>query len=313
MPNHICLGCGKQVKQEHSVKCGTCQLWCHKACTGLSDETYKFLIQMSKDDGIDWTCRPCKHFARGLMANIKKIQDRLDLVEERQNNDHEAILDMQKKVVDIEQKMTDNNYSGNDNKVVMNEMRERELRKKNIIIHGVDEPPSQISPPKKREYDLKKVNEILHELGLSSDAHPIRFAKRLGMRKDTARPILIGFEISQSAEIVLSRSSLLRESSGMSNIRLVKDLTPTQRQEEKDLIEQANSRNADPTEENVTKNLEWRVVGRPGEKRLLRLPVKDPQQPATSGANAIPLGSANRKRTATASPEMANHSRKTRT
>lgn len=61
-----CLGCNKNcTRAQHSVRCTLCELWCHKACAGLSDEAFKGLDIQQKETGVAfWACRSCLGYAK---------------------------------------------------------------------------------------------------------------------------------------------------------------------------------------------------------------------------------------------------------
>jgi hypothetical protein len=64
---------------------------------------------------------------------------------------------------------------------------------------------------------------------------------------------------------------------------IIPDLTQEQRKDEADMVNEAEMRNRDLSEEDRAKNLEWMVVGGRGERRM----IKGAQRTATRGGRPL--------------------------
>jgi hypothetical protein len=102
----------------------------------------------------------------------------------------------------------------------------------------------------------------------------VRFAKRLGASDESSsspRPLLVGFKAVTDCTAMLDKSPALSElDESWSVINIVRDLTKGQRKEEKDLRDEATKNNSELSEEDSL-NWIWKVVGRRGERKLVRV------------------------------------------
>jgi len=80
-----CLGCGKPVKKSgYSIACTICGLWCHKECTGLTDEVFKFIQAQFKANGVTyWGCRACTSFAKQFHSKLGEMNKRMNEIDSR--------------------------------------------------------------------------------------------------------------------------------------------------------------------------------------------------------------------------------------
>ena len=150
------------------------------------------------------------------------------------------------------------------------EIRERETRKKNIILYRVEEAGQRATNLEERkEWDTRSCENIFMALKLSIDRRNIKFARRIGEQSEEPRPLLIGLTREYMKEDILESASDLRNTL-FSTVGIVPDLTQEQRKDETEMTQEAKRRNRELTEEDKAKNLEWAVVGRKGEKRLVK-------------------------------------------
>ena len=161
---------------------------------------------------------------------------------------------------------------------VLEEMRERESRKNNLIIHNLEEPGAEFVDSKERmEKDIEKVQCLIDQIEVQINISDVcRFAKRLGPREEssgTPRPLLIGFKTVDHCNSILEKSpDLAKMDEPLSNINIIRDLTKTQRKEEKNLRVEADKKNAELSEEDQG-NWKWVVVGRRGERKIVKIEV----------------------------------------
>ena len=176
---------------------------------------------------------------------VDKVAERQDRVEEKLENERERIR--------IE-------------RVV--EMRERELRKKNVLIHRMEETVAETTE-ERREWDIASCVNMFKELGLSMGREAIKFCRRVGERSEEPRPLIVGFYREFMKEDLLDKARDLRDTA-FAEVGILPDLTQEQRRDEADLAKEAEKRNVNLNAEDRSKNLMWMVVGRKGEKRLLK-------------------------------------------
>jgi len=158
----------------------------------------------------------------------------------------------------------------------MDEMEDRETRRLNLVFHGVGECPADAAGGAERiEWDRASCQNIFRELCLSTTAGDIKFCRRLGEKREAARPLLVGFFTDGERGNVL-RSAPRLASSKFSEVQVVPDLTKKQRDREAGLREEMQRRNEVLSEEDAAKNLQWAVVGGRGERRLIKTTARQP-------------------------------------
>ena len=155
-------------------------------------------------------------------------------------------------------------------KMMEEELRERESRRLNLVIHGVPEPETGATNPRDRmEMDKGEIERIFGGMRVRTRKQQIRFCRRVGERAQEPRPIVIGLYSEEERRHILERSRELRNTM-YESVTIVLDLTKSQRRGEKRLREEADRRNQDLSSEDIEKNLKWIVVGSRGEKRLIK-------------------------------------------
>jgi hypothetical protein len=97
----------------------------------------------------------------------------------------------------------------------------------------------------------------------------IHFSRRIGEKGREPRPIVVGLENEEEKRHILARARDLRETA-YQDISIVPDLTRKQRRREAKMKEEAEEKNKDLTAEDIRRNVKWIVVGRRGEKRLIK-------------------------------------------
>ena len=150
-----CVGCKKKfTKSDYCVICGMCNYWYHKACAGMSDEVYKCVEAYCKDNSLTfWNCMPCSTYAKGITARMRELEGRLEAVEKHQDEQDEELnlvnkrVDSTNKEVRRQEKKIDEAQAGTS---VITELRERRIRRKNIILYGIPEASEDASTDEKK-------------------------------------------------------------------------------------------------------------------------------------------------------------------
>ena len=289
-PDKNCLACGQSFikatgKKEAAVKCMICCLWCHKSCAGVSDEYLKILEEQLKATGVAyWACRSCAAYNRIVNSRFQEIEKRMDHQEGKTQENTEAIRknedrteEVNKKVEKLAEEMEKMKQNSTEN--WMEEMRERELRRENIIVYGVEEAGDSEKDGRTRaEADLKKLDMIFMATRANiptKDA--VSFSRRVGEKGEEPRPLVVGFHEEQARKRVLRGARNLKNSP-FSHVTIAPDLTKLQRKAEDDLKEEATKRNRQLTTEEKSKNLQWLVVGQRGTRRLIKGVSRFPTQ-----------------------------------
>ena len=92
-------------------------------------------------------------------------------------------------------------------RILEEELRERESRRLNLVMHGVPEPHQNILEPRDRmEADREECENIFHGMGARIRRQQIRFCRRVGERGQNPRPMVIGLYSEENKRHILERS-----------------------------------------------------------------------------------------------------------
>jgi hypothetical protein len=197
------------------------------------------------------------------------MERRLETVEDKSEKNAEDIASVGKKLEKIEEKLK--NRSSQDVDAVYEEFREREAKRLNVIMHGVLECDERENNGEKRiEWDMKGIEDIFKVLELNLTREDVKFCRRVGEKSQAPRAMIVGFHTEYARSILLRYTKHLAETE-YEDVSIMPDLTKRQRQEEASMNEEANRRNEEElTEDDMAKNLIWKVIGQRGEKRLVK-------------------------------------------
>lgn len=116
-------------------------------------------------------------------------------------------------------------------------------RENNILLMGVERPDSTLNPNDKAAADNSRIQSIFSNIGL--DPRMIKSWYRFNKKNDSIHEPIIKVELyyKQDVATVLKASRRLKDSSSTSKVYINLDLTPAQRQAEKELITIRNDLN----------------------------------------------------------------------
>ena len=172
----------------------------------------------------------------------------------------------------IESKIEEVAASGSSAKVVWDELKERERRETNLIVHNVCE--SNSSDKKECEgRDLGGLQKLFNLIDVNLDvSDSVKFTRREGERKsdNSSRPLKVVLRRKEDRDLVLSNAHKLSKCSDEQwrQVSVVSDLTRLQRKDEADLRRQAASKNLERSREEVERGEAWKVIGKRGCKRI---------------------------------------------
>jgi DNA repair ATPase RecN len=178
-----CLACGKQcTSQQFSVQCTLCSLWCHKDCGGISEAYFKALdLQMREMGTAFWACRSCMSFAtkvnnqfRDMDRRIGEVSTKTEAVTKRVEEHTAEIGEVRGDVRKMEEKLEEMEKRLEDRMCA--EIREREIRRLNLVLHRVDEPNQRIRDGRERmEADKKTCVKIFKAMKATVTCESIKF------------------------------------------------------------------------------------------------------------------------------------------
>jgi hypothetical protein len=151
------------------------------------------------------------------------------------------------------------------------EMRERETRRRNVIMHRVAEAGPQVKTIEERKaWDLKSCNNIFRALDMDFNGDSaVKFCRRVGEKGEGPRPLIVGLKREWQKEDLMEAAKNLRDTP-FADVVIIPDLTKEQRREEAEMISEVEKRNSELSQEDKAKNLEWMVVGARGERRMIK-------------------------------------------
>jgi len=280
-----CLGCGQKFKQKDcSLQCTVCGLWAHKTCSGVTNDFFKCLSEQFKATGrAYWACRSCHAYAEGMSHRLKqlekKTEDAIKMGEANAKEIENLKDDLHRREAATEKRI----QTGEE--AVLDEINDRERRRKNIVLYGVKE-SEQADGRMRMEDDKREINNIFTVMDVNLSAEDdVEFCRRVGPRGETPRPLVCGFYTEWSKNTMLKFSKRL-EGTARSDVSVAPDLTKQQRKAEAELEQEAGKRNEELTNDDKAKNLEWQVVGKKGQRRLVKA-VKRGDQPRGRGMRGM--------------------------
>lgn len=279
-PKFPCLRCKKNVGKVEAISCNSCKGWVHRECEDMADNVFALLAQ--RVPGIVWHCASCLASTaridptlRQLDKKITEVDERVARVEEREKGT-ESRLTRVEESVQLSKTALD---SAKDDitKVLLEEMREREEKKLNIVIHSVGEVTGGDAEGERR-WNKESFNNVMHAMKVNLNFRNVAtFSRRLGARReDRPRPLLVGLKREADKDMILANAKHLN-ATHFRNISVVPDLTRKQREADDNTRREADRKNKEElTAEDKAKNMQWVAVGRKGARRV----VKKEQRPS---------------------------------
>jgi hypothetical protein len=239
-----CGTCGGEVGgADDGLCCEECQKWFHCGCLGMNQVEYK----MWSGSDHPWFCITCREVIKQKTRKVDKMEEILGAIlekvtklEERAESEEQRINE---KVVQVCNEIIEKTCNEK-----IEEKFEQEKRRKNLIIFNVKEQDQELSPKDKEIKDMEFCEKLFGEEDkLNVEGIGIRKVIRIGKRNtenNRPRPIIVKLEEDHQPWIILKNSRNLRahRDENVRSIRIAKDLTMMQREEEKKLYEELKER-----------------------------------------------------------------------
>ncbi len=217
-----------------ALRCEFCTVWVCLHCTEVPESMYDLMMDKEVPNVI-WTCDSCIH----ALPTIKKLGKTLQGVKDEQISCKKDISKLNEKVDKLE--------SSIDVKVqdAINDYRNREARKCNIIIHNVPESNKE-NPKDRMKDDTVQVMDMI-EGAMELETANINSAIRLGKKDSEGRVRLLKVTVDsvKSKREILINAKKLRGIGKWKNIFVTPDLAPKERQQNKELREELKKRRED--------------------------------------------------------------------
>jgi len=287
----ICLKTAKKCESNKhgSIQCNVCDHWFHPPCAKVEQTTLKLIAEWVEATGsCPWQCNICKSALSKVASDVKKntvkivqLEDRAESLEGKVDLLQTSNDLLKKRLDDLEGKVETEDKKNHENsgEKVLQEVTERASRERNAVIHRCPElKGSEVTPDQLRERDLSGIQDLFNQIGLKDMiAKDVLIGwSRLGRKGgELDRPLILIFRVKADRDILLDRAPRLsrHEREFYRNVQIVPDLTPQQRQMEQRMFRQAEKNNLERTEEQISKNLVHKVLGKRGERvsRLVEL------------------------------------------
>ena len=225
-----CIYCGKNAAKG-AVQCTICSLWCHMTCTGLSKEAIKGLEVQAKEVGLAyWACRSCMSFNNKWNNQMRVVCKRQDETEARVENNSDKIEEVRKITEELrhelrEQVKKTEGLQERMETALDSELREREARRLNLVIHGLQEPEASLKDPRERmERDKEECERLFIAMKARTRYEAVRFCRRIGERGRDPRPVVFGVHSEEEKRHLLEKAKELRYTR-YENVTIVPDMT----------------------------------------------------------------------------------------
>ena len=197
--NYPCLRCQQHVKKtDKAIQCALCDEWVHKLCENMSDETFSVLdIQKEEQGQCFWTCKACHSYARKFDKRMRNVEARVTKLEEEKIPDiEEEIKNLKSQIDDISENSLDSSKSDDAatqssiTAAILEEMKERETRRCNVIVHSLAEPDAEITDSKDRiGKDIEKLQELLGqievEVNVNESYHIVSYQRKMNLGRSS--------------------------------------------------------------------------------------------------------------------------------
>ena len=236
-----CGICKKEVGDK-GIMCDRCNSWVHFPCSKLKASEYKNLTSMASTS-IRWFCARCTYELDNKTdrdARMAAQESKLDMLFQiittlqQQNN---LILQMVKQNNETVEKRVREEV-----REVMSEEKEREWRRKNVIIFNL--PETREKGASEKVEDGKKVNDVMNEIGVDVGEYE---TARLGApddKREKPRPIKVTIKIAEKRDEVLRKARNLKDSERYRKMKvgITADKTLEERRKDKALVDEKRRR-----------------------------------------------------------------------
>ena len=282
----------------------------------MTDDMFKFIDEQFKSTGVAyWACKACTQYAKMMNHKMREIEAELERVKESCQNNQGELKKVQNEVEKLAEKVSTQTKRVEEvaataasagSASVFEEIRERESKRTNVIIHGMGEaPPDQVGRAR-WDWDMKSCENLFKALHLPMGVEAIRFVRRVGEATGRPRPLVVGLHEERD------KTRLLRADTRKTcfcDVDVVPDLTKAQRQEEEEMRAEMVRRNKQMPAEDREKNLAWMVVGPRGARRLVKKYINEEEERAAgrrarAGRDTAAHSQVQRTATPNQQPEM---------
>ncbi|XP_060573927.1 uncharacterized protein LOC132731720 [Ruditapes philippinarum] len=245
----LCKDCNSEIgNQDKALQCDLCENWFCYDCTQINSKIYSALNN-SKNNGVLWICKHC----RISMPGFHKLSKRLSVLEETSLKVEKKHKDFELKIKSLEDKLSqvlekrpneviniqENVNGGSTGSIsdvvnqVLNEQKDRESRRLNVICYGLPESVKESQEERKND-DNTRISSILSEIMNLSEvsfSETVRLGRYDG---EKTRPTRFSVNSIETKQKILERARVNVRNSSVDlckNLYFQSDLTLKQREE----------------------------------------------------------------------------------
>ena len=280
----VCLVCKKKADlSKDGVACNVCGHQFHIHCKDIPEDFYDILQDIAEKGWENpYRCESCKSAIGALedkinknTAELARVAEKVEANDERLNNQDDRVTALEEAMNELNKKQSKKEQQSSvaTSRMIQDELAQQKARSTNLVFHGISECETEAE-------DQAKVQEIIDYLNVTAD---IKWVRRLSSwrkgKKSSkiSKPLLVSLVRSGARDAILEVAFKLSKSSNPNwkTVRIVPDLTPSQRDAEENLRKECTQKNLARTEEEVEKNLIYKVVGPKGAVQLKRFELRE--------------------------------------
>ena len=234
------------------MECDRCSVRFHRNCTDLNNKQFKF-IHGFPTKNLEWVCNRCLNDKdKGDNTNKQAGDgDQSSLIVEQNKkiiDQNCKILEQQALILDLlKDKKEGNNKVDKQIKVhveeTLQEMKEKEEKKMNMILHGIPEGTEE-EEAKNKETDVNKTKAVLTyvnpEVKLTIDPSKVQ---RIGKKGTKPRPVKVVLDSVETKMQFIRNSKKLKDHDTFSKVGLSFDKTKREQEEYRRLKEKLDEKN----------------------------------------------------------------------
>lgn len=235
----------------------------------------------------NWTCHNCMVAYHKMNVRICRMEKRIDSMDQKISENTATNLATSDKVDKVDKEVTviketirstKKDAVNEATKAWSAELREREGRKTTILVFGLQEPSLDItSGVERRDEDKREARAMFSDMCAVVEDTDIKFEARMGPLTpevaDNPRPLKISFRTTEVREQVFNKARNLPKTR-FKMISIVPDTTKMQRDEDKELMDEADRLNNERSEEEAL-NWVYRCTGKKGERLICKLKIRN--------------------------------------
>lgn len=260
-----CPVCRATTVNTYAISCCKCEKWSHIKCISMNVATLNLYDRELKlADGKRWFCKGCtqnvqkrtsigapntapnstpkKDFTLAdIMMKLESMENKYSEVFSRLDEQKKINSELKAEINELRAKLinssipaTENEGSNSKSSMVdpVQEMSDREYRKKNLIVFGAVEEKSE-NDDVKSEVDQNIIREIIETSGMKIDNKDVKISRIGRPAPGKIRPLKIRFNSAENVRQVISKAKEMKKKQNMSTLAFSYDRTPKQVQEYK--------------------------------------------------------------------------------